>query len=532
MPTRLIKIDGHRKVRLHVATGTIAPYLCLSHCWGTNPIVKTTLSTLAPYQAGIAWEKLPKTFQQAIDFTYRLGYAYIWIDSLCIIQDSDDDWRYEASRMASIYENASVTLCASKSADSSGGCYAITPSKYQSKRWSFKDNDSNTFEVHTRPRLEHNGVTFHDTSSSRKLPLLSRGWALQERFLSPRTVHFTELELVWDCAGQLQCECSEIHMDTLLSHKPSKAQVRLHEWPQIPLDHMQSNWESVVQTYSSMELSFTKDIFPALQGLAQRVPSKMGKYLAGLWSETLTVGLIWSRTLRRAMTPWAKSKSIRPSEWRAPTWSWASITESVKWRYADSPYYADGTTTRVVIIKAATEPIGDDATGALSYAELILRGRSVRAQVVYPTSEPVSKAFETTSKEPSLVFRDQDTQQELKIVAENPCRFVIWDYAIDVPGPDHVADGSRVLIVRILDFSYQSDKRPKKGDSEEDSEEERQAKRDHRSFWLVLRHGKRRSDAYERIGLVVLLEEANKRDPYWPLKDAYENSLETEFRVV
>jgi hypothetical protein len=202
LPTRVLKIEGPRKGRLYVIADEIAPYLCPSHCWGKSPVIKTTLASLDSHQAGMVWDELSKTFQHAIDFTYRLDYTYLWIDSLCVIQDSENDWRYEASNMASIYENACVTLCASNSADSSEGCYATVPSVYQSKRWSFMDANPNDFEIHIPMSLRHSSVTIRDDPnlSGIMLPLLSRVWSLQERILSPRTVDFSALELVWDCA--------------------------------------------------------------------------------------------------------------------------------------------------------------------------------------------------------------------------------------------------------------------------------------------------------------------------------------------
>lgn len=185
LPTRVLKIDGPQPVRLYVPSpDEVAPYLCLSHCWVTSRMITTTLSKVDEYQAGIVWNNSPKKFQHAIYFTHRLGFRYIWIDSLRIIQDSVSDWRHEAGRMAMIHEGSSLTLCANLSAESSGGCYAIAESRDLSQSWTWADSASETFEIHTRQPMRHPDLNLDYGRSHKQLPLLKRGWTLQERLLS------------------------------------------------------------------------------------------------------------------------------------------------------------------------------------------------------------------------------------------------------------------------------------------------------------------------------------------------------------
>jgi hypothetical protein len=128
LPTRVLCIDGPEDVKLHISKGASAPYACLSHCWGPQPslLLRTTMATLDQFQDGIPWCKLPKTFQDAIKFTSGLGLKYLWIDSLCIVQDSPADWRQEGSLMARIYESAQVTLAASISTSPDMGCFTVS----------------------------------------------------------------------------------------------------------------------------------------------------------------------------------------------------------------------------------------------------------------------------------------------------------------------------------------------------------------------------------------------------------------------
>lgn len=88
-------------------------YIALSHCWGTAlgaHIPRTTRSTLAAREAGIHWDELSKTFQDAIKISQGLGVQFIWIDSLCIIQDDQDDFEIECAQMGMVYSKAYCTI--------------------------------------------------------------------------------------------------------------------------------------------------------------------------------------------------------------------------------------------------------------------------------------------------------------------------------------------------------------------------------------------------------------------------------------
>ncbi|OAL05215.1 hypothetical protein IQ06DRAFT_210672, partial [Phaeosphaeriaceae sp. SRC1lsM3a] len=116
-PSRLIDVgpaDGSVDARLTVTSGRPEKYLAFSHCWGVPGqgvrMLKTTAATLESHMSGIPLSKY--NFQDAICMTCALGFRYIWIDSLCIIQDSADDWAREGSQMDKIYKFARLTLAA------------------------------------------------------------------------------------------------------------------------------------------------------------------------------------------------------------------------------------------------------------------------------------------------------------------------------------------------------------------------------------------------------------------------------------
>jgi hypothetical protein len=111
-PSRLLQIEQDQ-VRLQCdLKQKHYPYVTLSHMWGTEPSRQLILkeADLATYQTGIALDTLPAIFREAVHLTRLLGYVYIWIDSLCIIQDSSADWQVEAPKMAAIYGNAICNL--------------------------------------------------------------------------------------------------------------------------------------------------------------------------------------------------------------------------------------------------------------------------------------------------------------------------------------------------------------------------------------------------------------------------------------
>lgn len=91
-------------------------YIALSHCWGTAlgaRILRTTKSNLTTREAGIHWDEFSKTFQDTIKIAQGLGVRFIWIDSLCIIQDDQDDFEIECAQMGMVYSKAYCTIAVS-----------------------------------------------------------------------------------------------------------------------------------------------------------------------------------------------------------------------------------------------------------------------------------------------------------------------------------------------------------------------------------------------------------------------------------
>jgi hypothetical protein len=137
--------------------------------------------------------QLPKTFRQAFKVTRDLGGRFIWIDSLCIIQDSVEDWRNESSLMTHIYSYGLCNIAASAAQDGSQGLF-------------FERDPFPVKQVHFRPKHGAGTLLITNTKSwienSRRAPLLKRGWVFQEQMLSPRTLHFYKKQIFWYCRKQ------------------------------------------------------------------------------------------------------------------------------------------------------------------------------------------------------------------------------------------------------------------------------------------------------------------------------------------
>lgn len=189
--------------------------------------------------------------------TYDFGFRFVWIDSLCIWQDDTGDWRHEGSRMNFIYAGAVLTLAASRSASANKGLFVNDPSKCSREMQWTSQGPEQAWGIHARVSFEHGDLDSED------MILLQRAWVLQERLLSKRVVHFTSNEILWECWQGTTCECSLLF--DMVGQRRSTLLFQEHIQDSAKL------WYDLVQEYSKKQLSFQKDIYPALQGIAKRV---------------------------------------------------------------------------------------------------------------------------------------------------------------------------------------------------------------------------------------------------------------------
>lgn len=233
----------------------------LSHRWGDAEILKTTSHTLGFFKTGIPTDKLCQNFQDAIRVTRRLGFRYLWIDSLCIVQDSVEDWNRESGIMADIYLYSTLTLCASDAVDGNAG--------FLHQRGQLEDDFAKI------PYIDKDGVSnghFYIAPKHRSVldpevfPLNRRGWTLQESILARRNVLFGKNQLHWECQslswdeGETEFLTSEVKLvgkklAKLISHGSDKHGLLRFE-----------PWYDIIKQYSDRQLTFEDDKLPALSG--------------------------------------------------------------------------------------------------------------------------------------------------------------------------------------------------------------------------------------------------------------------------
>ena len=208
LPKRLIDAASSRKPRIVMVDQLDAEdvnYATLSYCWGASRF-GTTKDTERLYSREIPWDCIPRTLQDALDVTHALQIPYLWIDSLCIVQDDLDEWEIEAAKMQNIYAGSSLTIAATDSSDSSGGLatrkYVDPGSLLPQDAVKVEQALGNFFAA---PNKDDNTATLvrmkqRDVRDAVDDSILStRGWVLQEVVLSHRIVHFMDWELFWTC---------------------------------------------------------------------------------------------------------------------------------------------------------------------------------------------------------------------------------------------------------------------------------------------------------------------------------------------
>ncbi|KAK6844272.1 hypothetical protein PG995_014382 [Apiospora arundinis] len=334
LPTRVLDLfaqGGQGMIKLLITNQQRAPYTCLSHCWGnTGRMTKTTTDNLKSRLEGINIADLPRTFRDAVDITRRLGIQYLWIDSLCIIQDCDQDWRSEARRMADIYEGSYVTIAATDSADGDGGCYRHLE-EARCSAISVTGDGGKRIDIYSRQPHQHFNISLETAKSSRSVvsPLLKRCWVFQERLLSPRVLHFCSRELLFECRAGNKCQCGEREFESGL--KETFAQLLVGD---AALDSHQTarGWWAITRQYSQLQLTFRKDVLLALSGIARRIGDTRpaDEYLAGIWKSTLPYSLLWY-VQDENLDKTADSNAYRTPGLHIPSWSWASANGRIRW---------------------------------------------------------------------------------------------------------------------------------------------------------------------------------------------------------
>jgi hypothetical protein len=354
-----------------------APYIALSHCWGLKSFIRTTSENIQSHEVDIQYSKLPRTFQDAIRVTLEMSVAYLWIDSLCIVQDQEDDWAQHAEMMDKIYENALFVAAAVSSSASSvpflGPDAPAQRDYFRATKIELPTKD------HVQPddRMSVLWARRHIYELGARIisgPLERRAWAWQERYCATRIISFTEVEAKWQCRVAVGCEC----LGRLRNHDHGLEALSKDK------NDIFKEWRSICTRYSHRDLTYSRDRLPALAGIAARFYARLGSaYVAGLWADELPFNLGWHR--RGMESPFVDNG--------VPTWSWASMDGMVSWRSA----LGLEMNSRVEIMQVNCIPSAKNAFGAVRAGSFIeLRGRVVPATMecdVYDNSSVSKEGF-------------------------------------------------------------------------------------------------------------------------------------------
>ena len=258
----------------------------------------------------IPTEDLPQTVTDAFEIAASLAIDYIWIDSLCIVQNDKDDWRQEADLMQSVYSGSYVNIAAASSRDAYGGCLGLrTPYFSDGVRVNVRTNNTQEGKVFFRNNIYG--------QSALGTHLMTRGWVIQEKVLAPRTLSFGDRGIFWECRQALASEC--LHDGFEPTNDPYLV---------FGTDHRREYfWKGMVSLYSAASLTVPSGKLPALSGIARAVFNVTGdEYLAGLWRRNIELHLCWHISGRQST---GKRPEYGHLDWIAPSWSWASINRRV-----------------------------------------------------------------------------------------------------------------------------------------------------------------------------------------------------------
>lgn len=310
----LIETHGRKK-------GT---YACLSYCWGVSKTQtgQTNRSNLTEHLQEIPLSNLPSTVVDTIRLCHKLGFQYLWVDRLCIIQDDQEDWKREASKMCDIYSKSTLTISAPICSESTQ-----SPIKERYKWWflnrsnfgimEFTDEESKSKRSLWLYRkfcgkdpwiFELDWIDFCEVGRDKVSHWLGRGWTFQEWMLSPRVLHIDSMTL-WDCFEGYANELNQRDMvEAYLIRNPKGFGKDIE-------------WDLVVREYSKRNIAYEKDRLPALAGLAERYRLATSyTYLAGMWLEEMPVSLLWMTDSDIDSVSADRRELANPT---TPSWSWA-----------------------------------------------------------------------------------------------------------------------------------------------------------------------------------------------------------------
>lgn len=308
------------------------PYFTLSHCWGSSQPLRLTKDNISSLSKPSPITRLPETYRHALAIVNSLGHKHLWIDSLCIIQDDEKDWKTESLLMGLTYSHAVCNIAATWATGGADGCFSTRDPTTVCPTFitlGFEVNDSSTFQISYGNEFAY----FNDIEQA---PLNKRGWVVQERYLTRRQLSSAKRQFYWEC-HELSASEEFPYGHPVIKANDSISIFKPNEIPPKPSlysergAHTRLGWAQLVELYSGCQLTRASDKLIALSGLANQLQNNVSDvYVSGLWTKDLCQQLCWE-------PPYMSSSPRTTTQGRiAPTWSWANFDGPIRF---DQAYY-------------------------------------------------------------------------------------------------------------------------------------------------------------------------------------------------
>ena len=277
-------------------------------------------------------KELPSTFRDAVAVALKLDIFYLWIDSYCILQDesSNEDKEHEMAQMGEVYLNAILNIGAAWASSPMGGLFTRRSQNARKPiqiTWDSGSSAANqSYLVYAENDLHDD---YRDFSRPDRSTIFRRVWCLQERFLCPRMLHFCKSGLYWECDTiRTASDSLPVSWPWMLKvvDRPAFSIREAHARSRSSDPPLHHQWDKILNAYSEMELSRpAEDKLVACGGVAKQMAKLINdEYAAGFFRRDLITRLAWI-TSRYILNPRSQPVSRRAEQWRAPSWSWASV---------------------------------------------------------------------------------------------------------------------------------------------------------------------------------------------------------------
>jgi hypothetical protein len=361
--------------------------MALSYCWGGTQQLTLRKDNVDELTDGVSIQLLPKTLQDAITVAQEMCVQYIWCDSLCIMQDDEDDVAREIAAMPNIYSHSYFTVKEGRSSSMNDGFL-------QDRTETEAPNLTCELPFRCPDRTIGSVVLLSQDNLMLWEPLDNRAWALQEHILSTRTVEFGTRLVIWDCpsaaARGMNTDGWRAEKDFnrktqgLYTRGFSARMVReaslLGKAREIRENSSLHLWYTMREAYTTRQLTVPTDRILAISGIAERYNSLFrDEYLAGLWKFAFPFELLWEPMARRA-------KHSRPKVYQGPSWSWTSINGIIRWGSVLNLEL--GKHDRMELLDYKVDLVSEEAPfGAVRSAHITVKARMKPAVYTPPTEE-------------------------------------------------------------------------------------------------------------------------------------------------